>query len=200
MSSPKAAHPHDDSMWEESPLPSHLTQDSTFKEMGNKHAHKEFLKTPTKGVHLRIDINHLGDINSTHGHETGDKALKAIGTNLLSAASEAAGKDAKVFKLGGDKFSVHVPTHEVAAQLARNLRAKLEVIPSVNGTHNLSVCLGIGQSNEHAHNALIDAKIEKTKGNHKPGTAPMYVVSAIPGSEGVIPQSLDLPGIQKVQP
>ena len=163
-------------------------KDSTFPEMGNRHSHKEFLKIPTKGIHIRVDVNHLGKINDAHGHKTGDKALQAVGKVLSAAMSESAGKEGKLFRIKGDVFAGHVPSQEHAAQLSRNLRAKLEEIPPVNGTHNLSVCVGLGHTTDHAHSALSNAKKEKVQANYPEGQAKQHVYSLILGSEGAIPQ------------
>lgn len=52
-----------------------------------------------------VDIDHFSDLNSTMGHEIGDRLLEAVGRRLLGAVPG----DAVVSRLSADVFSVLVP-------------------------------------------------------------------------------------------
>jgi hypothetical protein len=121
-----------------------------------------------------------------------------MGTAIKEARDETVGtKHGKVFRIGGDEFTVHVPTHEHAAHFMRNLRQKLEAIPPVGGTHQLSVSAGIGTSPQQADQAQIQAKVAKKAAGYKPGMAKTHVYSAVPGHEGHIPMD---PGQLPISP
>jgi diguanylate cyclase (GGDEF)-like protein len=156
--------------------------------MGNKVAHKDFLSRPRKGVFVHLDLNDFGSINKQHGHPVGDQAIVASGNAIRSAMNEAVGKkNGKLFRIGGDEFVAHVPSHEHAAQFLRNLRGQLDSIPAIRGTHRLSTSAGIGHTPEHAEQALMQAKGAKKAMGYLPGQAKTHAASMIPGKEGVIP-------------
>lgn len=174
----------------------HLTNeiftDSMVKGMGNKKAYLDFLSRPKAGVHVRMDGNDFGGINKVHGFETGNKAISAMGAAIREAMDEAVGRaHGKVFRIGGDEFHAFVPSHEHAAHFARTVRNKLEAIPAVGGTHNLSLSLGFGHTPDHAELALINAKGAKKAAGYTPGQAKTHAASQVPGFEGHIPTGSD---------
>jgi GGDEF domain-containing protein len=138
-----------------------MFHDTLIPSIGNRKAYKEFLSEAPPGVHVHINANDMWHLNKTHGPETGNLALAAIGKAVGQSMEESAGKKARAFRTGGDNFVVHVPKHEDAALFARNLRTKLEGIPTVRGTHKLSVSMGLGDSAEQAHEAMKTAKAKK---------------------------------------
>lgn len=55
---------------------------------------------------LVIDADHFKSINDTHGHAVGDAALK----HIAAAIARAAGAGAVAGRIGGEEFSVCIPT------------------------------------------------------------------------------------------
>lgn len=175
-------------------LSGEIFSDSMVKRVGNKKAYDDFLARPKNGVHVRMDANDFGQINKIHGFETGNKAIQALGGAMREAMDESVGsKHGKLFRIGGDEFHAFVPSHEHAAAFARNLRSKLETVPSIGGTHNLSVSLGIGQTPEHAELGTIEAKKAKKLAGYQPGQAKTHAHSMMPGAEGPVPVGEGLP-------
>ena len=139
-----------------------------------------------------MDGNDFGAINKIHGFETGNKAISAMGGAIREAMDEAVGRaQGKVFRIGGDEFHAFVPSHEHAAQFARSVRQKLEAIPAVGGTHNLSLSLGFGHTPDHAELAMINAKGAKKAALYMIGKAKTHAASQVPGYEGQIPTGGD---------
>jgi len=185
----KAGHVHPDVLKH---LTNEIFTDSMVRNVGNKKAYEDFLSRPKQGIHIRMDGNDFGGINKIHGFETGNKAISAMGGAIREAMDEAVGRaHGKVFRIGGDEFHAFVPSHEHAAHFARSVRQKLEAIPAVGGTHNLSLSLGFGHTPDHAELALINAKGVKKAAGHKPGTSKTYAASQVPGYEGHIPTGAD---------
>lgn len=182
--------------------------DPMVNDVGNKRAYRDFLSRPKPGVHVMMDANDFKSINDELGHDTGDKAIKLMGGAMRSAMDETVGREqGKLFRFGGDEFAAHMPTYEHAAQFARALRSKLEAIPSLGGTHRLSVSMGLGHTPEHADQALnIHAKGAKNaavqaitgqQGSRQKVRAPqsMYAHSLVPGHEGQIPTAEKPPNV-----
>lgn len=162
--------------------------DPMVEGVGNKKAYEDFLARPRGGVHIDLDANDFGQINKVHSFEHGNQAITSLGNAIRDSRDEAVGqKNGKVFRVGGDEFRVHVPTHEHAARFMRALRGKLEAIPPVGGTHNLSVSAGFGATPEHANQAGNLAKRAKKAMSYQPGQAKTHVHSLLPGREGAIP-------------
>lgn len=166
----------------------HLFVDPMVKGVGNKKAYEDFLSRPKQGVHVRLDGNDFGSINKIHSFEHGNQAITAMGQAMREAMDEAVGRNnGKLFRIGGDEFHAHVPNVEHAAKFSRALRAKLEAIPPVGGTHALSVSAGFGHDPDSADQASILAKQAKKGANYQLGQAKTHVHSLVPGHEGAIP-------------
>jgi diguanylate cyclase (GGDEF)-like protein/PAS domain S-box-containing protein len=69
---------------------------------------------------LTIDLDRFKEINDTHGHRAGDRALKAVANALKRRLRE----NDVVARFGGDEFAVLIPyaTEAHAAVLVRDLR------------------------------------------------------------------------------
>lgn len=166
-------------------LTGHIFKDSMVPSMGNKKAYEDFMQRPRKGVHIRLDGNDFGSINKVHGFETGNEAIKQMFTAVRKSLDESVGrKNAKSFRIGGDEGHVFVPTHQHAASFVRALKANLAKIPPVNGTHSLSMSVGVGTDANTAEHALIQAKTAKKAAAYKMGEAKTHAYSAVPGFEG----------------
>jgi predicted signal transduction protein with EAL and GGDEF domain len=166
-------------------LTKELNTDSLVRKLGNKKAFRDFLAKPKQGVHIAIQGNHLGDLHHNVGPKASSDAIKATGQAVSEAIKEAAGKS-KAFRTGADTFHAFVPTHEEAASFARNLRAKLEAIPALNG-HQLSTSIGFGPTSDHATYGLIEAQKARALSGLPAGQAKNHVHSMVPGYEGPIP-------------
>lgn len=97
------------------------------------------------------DMDHLRDINNTHGHLVGDKALVAVARHFR----EQAGKDAIACRFGGEEFVLMIPdcTKVRAAEVAERIRRAVaaEVVPLENGGHlKVTVSLGVAVYPEDA--------------------------------------------------
>jgi len=182
-------------------LAQRLFGDSMVKGVGNKIAYEDFRSRPRKGVHIILDGNSFGAINKIFGQSAGDDAIKAMG-GAISRASRA--NRMKLFRIGGDEFAAHADTPEQAHSFARQARQELEALPPIGGTHFHSVSMGMGESPEHAEQALIHAKTAKKKMGYLPGQEQTHVHSLLPGAVGEVPVAAKPeglpPGIKKLVP
>jgi GGDEF domain-containing protein len=173
-------------------LSSEIFVDPMVSGVGNKKAYEDFLSRPRQGVHVRMDGNDFGQINKVHSFEHGNQAIQSMGAAMKGAMEATVGKkNGKLFRIGGDEFHAHVPTHEDAAKFARELRARLERVAPVGGTHALSVSMGFGHDAESADQASIAAKQAKKAAGYAPGKAKTHAHSLVPGREGAVPVSHD---------
>lgn len=142
-----------------------------------------------QGVHVMLDGNDFGSINKMHGHAVGDQAIKAMGGAIRDSVNEVVGPEHQdLWRFGGDEFATWMPSYEHAARFLRTLRSKLEAVPPVGGTHQLSMSAGVGKTHADADVALNQhAKAAKKAAGYLPGQAKMHVHSLVPGHEGQIP-------------
>ena len=160
---------------------------------GNKFAYSDFLSRHggNDGVHMVMDGNDFKSVNDKFGHETGDRAIKSFGEAMRGAMADTNGVG-KLFRIGGDEFAAHMPTHEHAAVFARALNNRLSKMTPIQGTHRLSMSMGLGPTPEHADKALYEAKKQKLHPStgqpmYEKGTAPNMAHSLMPGFEGAVP-------------
>jgi diguanylate cyclase (GGDEF)-like protein len=81
---------------------------------------------------LMVDVDHLRDVNTAHGHVAGDRALKSVAASLIRATREY---DVAA-RFGGDEFCVLLPETElegalVVAERIRSLVEESKVAPRV---------------------------------------------------------------------
>ena len=74
---------------------------------------------------LLIDLDHFKNVNDTKGHSTGDKLLKLAAQRL----QEATRSEGKVFRLGGDEFTI-ILNDSRAAIVERFVEDLLELVRS----------------------------------------------------------------------
>ena len=76
---------------------------------------------------LMLDLDHFKDINETMGHEAGTELLRRI----ARAISDSGRESDRVFRYGGDEFSIIVPARDPAAAMAvaRRIRTVLHDLP-----------------------------------------------------------------------
>lgn len=159
--------------------------------VGNKAAYEDFLTRPRGGVHVILDGNSFGHLNKVQGQSAGDQAIKAMFGAAKRASRQFKGK---LFRVGGDEGVLHFTTPEQAYGFARSLRHELSRLPPIGGTHALSMSVGIGQSPQHAEQALIHAKTAKKVSGRPPGQEDTHVHSLLPGSSGPVATPTPTPG------
>lgn len=74
---------------------------------------------------IMLDIDHFKEYNDTYGHPQGDIILQSIASILKSETKESSGR---VFRYGGEEFSVILPTDSVggAIHVAERIRNSVE--------------------------------------------------------------------------
>lgn len=116
-----------------------------------------------------IDADHFKQINDTHSHQAGDRALR-----MLAQALHHLLRNADVFgRLGGEEFAVLMPETELvdaleAAERLRQTVEQLEPLPDAQPPVRLSVSIGVAttvNNNETLHGllALADAGLYRAK-------------------------------------
>lgn len=97
------------------------------------------------GALLIVDADHFKNINDSHGHLTGDAALR----NLSAAIAQAVRSGDILGRIGGEEFGVFMPGAglEDVSQVAERVRAGVAAIRFRTGggvTIPLTVSIGIG--------------------------------------------------------
>lgn len=139
----------------------HLYQDTMVPGARNKSAYHDFLNDghANSGVHASVDLNALGKINKLHTEIQGDRAIRDLGDVLHRTSAKYGGR---LFRNGGDEFSLHFLEPEHAHRFARDFEKEMDdyhkVHGAIGGTHRLGASIGIGYNREHAGQALITAK------------------------------------------
>ena len=87
------------------------------------------------------DLDHFKHLNDTHGHETGDRALRLFAQVLR----ESLRADDLVCRHGGEEFAVAIPgcTIEKAREIFDAARTRLEAALAVAGLPKFTVSVGI---------------------------------------------------------
>ncbi|MDA8254558.1 MAG: diguanylate cyclase [Betaproteobacteria bacterium] len=104
-----------------------------------------------------IDVDHLKQLNDTHGHDAGDTALKLV----VSAFREETRAQDVLARSGGDEFLVICPdtTLEAALACAGRMRAAVEALPVVGGARTVHGSVSIGVAVRDATTPDADALI-----------------------------------------
>lgn len=97
---------------------------------------------------LMLDLDHFKQLNDTWGHALGDRALRTMGSLLLTVI----GDGAVTARMGGEEFAVLLPGHELeeAAAIAERVRASVEDLRLAEGTHLARFTVSVGISVMHA--------------------------------------------------
>jgi diguanylate cyclase (GGDEF)-like protein len=87
---------------------------------------------------LMIDVDHLRDVNTAHGHVGGDRALKSVAASLLRATREY---DVAA-RFGGDEFCVLLPETELEGALV--VAERIRLLVEQTGTEpGITVSVGV---------------------------------------------------------
>ena len=128
---------------------------------------------------LMVDVNQFKNINDTHGHATGDEALKVL-ARLLTATVPS---NAACGRLGGDEFCILLPDTDdlTAADLREHLHHALAqaTVATLSGDLRLQVSIGCATAPEQGatvHDLLMAADREmyaekKRARSSRPSTA-----------------------------
>jgi diguanylate cyclase (GGDEF)-like protein len=144
----------------------------------------EVARSRRNGSPLAIVLSDLDDfkrVNDVHGHEAGDRALRAFADILREAVRDI---DLPV-RLGGEEFAVLLPDTDLAggANLAERIRSTLEKTRVDNGEDGIRITASFGVScfptAASAEDLLLDAdrrlydakrrgknRVEVSSGNH----------------------------------
>jgi diguanylate cyclase (GGDEF)-like protein len=90
-----------------------------------------------------VDIDHFSDLNSTMGHEIGDRLLEAVGRRLLGAVPA----EAVVARLSADEFSIMAPLgygdEDGSASLDSILKSLSEPVNILQEEFKVRVSIGV---------------------------------------------------------
>lgn len=95
-----------------------------------------------------FDLDHFKTINDTHGHSSGDLALKLFAENCIAHVSAGAPKDGFVGRLGGEEFGIALPAGDLDASIAlieaiRRSTAELPALTTDGVTFSFTVSVGV---------------------------------------------------------
>lgn len=139
-------------------------------------------------VLLAMDLNGFKQLNDTHGHVEGDRALELVAHTLRSATR--ADTDA-LFRVGGDEFVILLPdtTADEALGVAARLHEELgRVLRARYGEANTGGAIGLAARDpDEAVEAWLhraDLAMYTAKDSHSPPLlAPPAAVTALPRRE-----------------
>jgi len=108
----------------------------------------------------RVDLDGLGSVNESHGHATGDIALK-----LFTDAAAGALRNVDVLgRYGGKEFLAIMPDTDLQGSLvaAERLRVAVgrEPLPEVKGRKHLSCTLGVAEHRKGENTRLVIGRAE----------------------------------------
>ncbi len=127
-----------------------------------------------------LDLDNFKQLNDTHGHQTGDNALRAA---ALAATGALRNSDI-VARLGGDEFAILLPetgfaaAQEVGEKLSKAVNGALSIFPPVA----CSIGVACFEKSDRQFSEMLQAADElmyEVKANCK-GSVLVAVVSTIP--------------------
>jgi diguanylate cyclase (GGDEF)-like protein len=89
-----------------------------------------------------VDVDNFKDVNDTHGHNFGDRALKAIVAEITAVVPD----DVPVGRLGGDEFALllHGIARPDAIDLVEQITANVAAKPVRDGERTAKITLSVG--------------------------------------------------------
>lgn len=106
---------------------------------------------------LALDLDHFKRINDQFGHSVGDAVLCEVAATL----TEAVGDAGVVARLGGEEFSVLLPSAdaETAGVMAERIFARLRVHQRVAAAHGATVTMSAGIAAERVSSLCDSASL-----------------------------------------
>lgn len=115
-----------------------LLNRARFEELGEQ-AIATSLRTGSPLTLLVVDVDHFKSINDRFGHSEGDRVLKMIAELLV----EATGREAKVFRIGGEEFAILCACpHPLGRLLGESIRQSVNSTSRTRATP-CSVSVGV---------------------------------------------------------
>ena len=109
---------------------------------------KEIARASRSGVPLSclfLDLDHFKQVNDTHGHLTGDRALQSVATTIMPLLRQSD----ILARFGGEEFTIMLPNanQTQAIEIAERIRLEVSQI-SIADDHNqaFSISVSIGVS------------------------------------------------------
>jgi diguanylate cyclase (GGDEF)-like protein len=94
---------------------------------------------------LFLDLDHFKQVNDTHGHLTGDRALQSVATTIMPLLRKSDG----LARFGGEEFTIMLPetSKNAAMEIAERIRKEVSEISIVDDHDNpFKVSVSIGAS------------------------------------------------------
>ena len=123
-------------------------------------AREEVARRPS--AWLVLDIDEFKAVNDRHGHDAGDRVLRAVGGSLL----EQLRPDDLVARMGGEEFAVFLPDtgSEAAMSVAERLRAAIADLRTAANDGVIKVTTSIGVCSVQDGDVDIDAALAAADG------------------------------------
>ncbi|WP_372593819.1 GGDEF domain-containing protein [Actinotalea sp.] len=101
---------------------------------------------------LVVDLDHFKELNDTHGHPAGDRAL----VHVASLVRRCAGSVATVARLGGDELAVLLPgaTRDSAERIAQCIVDCIGTLPVTHAGQDIRLSASVGVCHVPAGNAV----------------------------------------------
>ena len=111
---------------------------------------------------LFVDLDHFKSINDTYGHQTGDRALKAVAQHI----NQMLRKTDHVCRYGGEEFALILPhcSQQRAMEVADRIREQvshLNILNDDNNVFHLTLSIGVScwQPVEGGDEALVASQL-----------------------------------------
>ena len=112
---------------------------------------KEAVRAQRPLITLFLDVDHLKEINDTHGHAEGDRALR-----LVAGALRAACRDSDIIgRLSGDEFAIVLAEAHALDGLEGRVRARVAQAAE-HTDYPLSVSIGVARCGPDEYCSLIE--------------------------------------------
>ncbi|HEU4975749.1 MAG TPA: diguanylate cyclase [Baekduia sp.] len=94
-----------------------------------------------------MDLDEFKEVNDEHGHQTGDRLLRAVGSALHAVVRDTE----TVARLGGDEFALLLPETDLAGAVAtaERVRGAVEAVPLAR-EHGVTVSAGVADLTQAA--------------------------------------------------
>ncbi|MEF2554571.1 diguanylate cyclase [Aurantimonas sp. A2-1-M11] len=111
-------------------------------------------RTARKASLLTFDVDRFKSINDTHGHQSGDDALRAIATTCRSVLRSAD----LVARIGGEEFACFMPDIDApdASLIAERLRHSIAALDVVSHPQSFKITVSIGVASMPPGGATLD--------------------------------------------